>query len=65
MPQRGGTSFTDLVEQARRVQDCFAGAGLPSDVAAGVLQRLSDIADVLAAHQVDPLDAPSGERTSP
>jgi hypothetical protein len=62
MSQRGGQDFAYLVDQFRRVQDGFVGAVLPTEVAAEVVGQLSVIADTLAAHQVDPLDAPSGAR---
>ena len=62
MSHRGGPDFAHLVDQLRRVQDGFAGADLPSEVAAEMLGRLSAVADTLAAHQVDPFDAPAGAR---
>jgi hypothetical protein len=62
MSQRGGQGFADLVDQFRRLQDGFVGAGLPAEVASDVLNRLRGVADTLSAHQVDPVDAPSGAR---
>jgi acyl-coenzyme A thioesterase PaaI-like protein len=62
MGLRGGPHFAGLVHQVRRLQDGFTGANLPLDVAKDALDRLTVIADTMAAHQVDPLEAPAGAR---
>lgn len=60
--QRGGSHFADLIEQVRRVQDAVVAASLPDDATERVARHLAEIADILAVHEVGPLDAPAGAR---
>ena len=54
---RGGEAFAAAFAAQRLVQDRFAGAALPEEVAHDVTRRLQELADLLAAHQ-----APEAER---
>jgi hypothetical protein len=54
---RGGDEFGDLHRAQRLLQDRLAGSALPAEIAKHVTERLLELTDLLAAHQV-----PEGER---
>jgi acyl-coenzyme A thioesterase PaaI-like protein len=59
---RGGDDFAAAYAAQRLVQDRFAGAALPPDVAAEVTARLTDLAALLGAHQVPEAERHDGWR---
>jgi len=59
---RGGEEFAAAFAAERQVQDRFAGAALPPEVAKDVTERLLELADLLALHQVAEADRHDGWR---
>lgn len=59
---RGGDEFAAAYAAQRLVQDRFAGAALPPEVAKDVTERLLDLAELLEAHQVDERERHDGWR---
>jgi len=59
---RGGDAFAAAYAAQRLLQDRFAGAALPTDVAAEVTARMTELADLLGAHQVPESERHDGWR---
>jgi hypothetical protein len=59
---RGGPEFAELHTAQRLLQDRLAGAALPPELAKDVTERLLDITDLLAQHQVAEADRHDGWR---
>jgi hypothetical protein len=59
---RGGVEFAALHNAQRLLQDRLAGAAPPAALAKELTEQLLDIADLLAAHQVDEPDRFDGWR---
>jgi len=59
---RGGDAFAAAYAAQRLLQDRFAGAALPDDVAAEVTARMTELADLLGAHQVPESERHDGWR---
>ncbi|HEV7205225.1 MAG TPA: PaaI family thioesterase [Jatrophihabitans sp.] len=53
---RGGAEYAELHHAQRLLQDRLAGAALPPEVSKDVTERLLELADELAAHQVAEVD---------
>jgi len=59
---RGGDDFAAVYAAERLVQDRFAGAALPPEVARDVTERLRQLAELLAGHQVPEAERHDGWR---
>ncbi|MGN6609290.1 MAG: PaaI family thioesterase [Jatrophihabitans sp.] len=59
---RGGVEYADLHLAQRLVQSRLAGAAPPPDVMKDVTERLAEVAELLAAHQVPEADRYDGWR---
>jgi acyl-coenzyme A thioesterase PaaI-like protein len=59
---RGGPAYARLHLLQRELQSLLAGANLPDDVAKDVIDRLDELATILARHQVPELDRNDGWR---
>jgi hypothetical protein len=59
---RGGAEFAALHAAQRLLQDRLAGAALPAELATDVTNRLRDIAELLADHQMPEPDRIDGWR---
>jgi hypothetical protein len=60
--RRGGIEFAELLAAQRRLQDRLAGARLAGPVAKEITERLHELTERLAAHQVSEPDRVDGWR---